>query len=46
MYDIPSRSDVGRCVVDERVVVEKAMPTLLSGAEARPKAPRTRRAAS
>jgi ATP-dependent Clp protease ATP-binding subunit ClpX len=46
MYDIPSRSDVGRCVVDERVVVEKAMPTLLSGAEVRPKAPRTRRAAS
>jgi ATP-dependent Clp protease ATP-binding subunit ClpX len=46
MYDIPSRSDVGRCVVDERVVVEKARPTLLSGAEVRPKAPRTRRAAS
>jgi ATP-dependent Clp protease ATP-binding subunit ClpX len=46
MYDIPSRTDVGRCVVDEHVVVEKAVPTLLSGAEVRPKAPRTRRAAS
>jgi ATP-dependent Clp protease ATP-binding subunit ClpX len=46
MYEVPSRSDVGRCVVDERVVVSKSMPALLSSAEVRPKAPRTRRAAS
>ena len=46
MYDIPSRSDVNRCVVDEHVVVSKSMPTLLTGTEARPKATRTRRAAS
>jgi ATP-dependent Clp protease ATP-binding subunit ClpX len=29
MYDLPSRSDVGRVVVDARVVRDKAYPTLV-----------------
>ncbi len=29
MYDIPSRSDVGKCVVDQRVVLEHVAPTLI-----------------
>ncbi|MEI6700658.1 MAG: ATP-dependent Clp protease ATP-binding subunit ClpX [Actinomycetota bacterium] len=46
MYDLPSRTDIARCVVDEKVVMEKAMPSLLTNAEPRVKAARTRRAAS
>ena len=29
MYDLPSRNDVGRCVVDKNVVLERVAPTLL-----------------
>jgi ATP-dependent Clp protease ATP-binding subunit ClpX len=29
MYELPSRSDVGRCVVDRNVVLEKVNPTLV-----------------
>jgi ATP-dependent Clp protease ATP-binding subunit ClpX len=45
MYDLPSRSDVGRCVVDQSVVLERVAPTLLPRA-AGDKAERTRRVAS
>src|ERR1700719_3750518 len=29
MYDLPSRSDVGRCVVDRSVVLDRVAPTLV-----------------
>ncbi len=29
MYDLPSRSDVGKCIVDKRVVMEHVAPTLM-----------------
>ena len=45
MYDSPSRSDVGRCVIDRQVVLEKVNPTLVPRAEIE-KAERPRRAAS
>ena len=45
MYDIPSRSDVGRCVIDRQVVLDKVNPTLVPRAEIE-KAERPRRAAS
>ena len=45
MYDLPSRDDVARCVVDASVVLEKVNPTLVPKTEsARPSRPR--RAAS
>ena len=33
MYDIPSREDIGRCVIDEQVVLERVNPTLVSRAD-------------
>jgi ATP-dependent Clp protease ATP-binding subunit ClpX len=45
MYELPSRSDVGRCVVDRDVVLEKVNPTLVPRTEA-PRQQRPRRAAS
>jgi len=45
MYDLPSRSDVGRCVVDKGVVLERVAPSLLPRA-AGEKSDRPRRAAS
>jgi len=42
MYDIPSRDDVGRCVLDSSVVLERVNPTLVPKSESR----RQRRAAS
>ncbi|HTX01363.1 MAG TPA: ATP-dependent Clp protease ATP-binding subunit ClpX, partial [Acidimicrobiales bacterium] len=45
MYDLPSRSDVGRCVIDRSVVLERVAPTLLPRG-AGEKAERPRRAAS
>ncbi|MDA8296553.1 MAG: ATP-dependent Clp protease ATP-binding subunit ClpX [Actinomycetota bacterium] len=45
MYDLPSRSDVGRCVVDKNVVLERVAPTLLPR-NAGEKTDRPRRAAS
>jgi ATP-dependent Clp protease ATP-binding subunit ClpX len=35
MYDLPSRSDVVRCVVDAAVVLERVRPTLITVAEDR-----------
>src|SRR5438132_405814 len=45
MYDLPSRDDVGKCVIDRSVVLEKVNPTLVPRADERPAA-RPRRAAS
>ncbi len=45
MYDLPSRSDVGKCVIDADVVLEKVNPTLVPRSEPA-RAPRPRRAAS
>ena len=37
MYDLPSRSDIGQCVIDRSVVLERVAPTLVPRAEqARP----------
>src|SRR5580700_9218539 len=46
MYDLPSRSDVGKCVVDRSVVLDRVAPTLVPVGGAPVKAPRARRAAS
>ena len=35
MYDLPSRADVTRCLVDRDVVLRKVAPTLLTGDESR-----------
>ncbi|MGQ0744989.1 MAG: ATP-dependent protease ATP-binding subunit ClpX [Acidimicrobiales bacterium] len=46
MYDLPSRDDVGRCVIDRSVVLTRVNPTLVPRVEpARPPS-RPRRAAS
>jgi ATP-dependent Clp protease ATP-binding subunit ClpX len=46
MFDLPSRTDIGRCVIDRSVVLQKVNPTLVPRTEpARPPA-RPRRAAS
>ncbi|MGH9212950.1 MAG: ATP-dependent Clp protease ATP-binding subunit ClpX [Acidimicrobiales bacterium] len=45
MYELPSRSDVGRCVVDRKAVLDKVNPTLVPRSEA-PRQQRPRRAAS
>jgi ATP-dependent Clp protease ATP-binding subunit ClpX len=45
MYDLPSRSDVGKCVIDRSVVLQRVNPTLVPRAEERPST-RPRRAAS
>ena len=34
MYELPSRSDVGKCVIDRAVVLERVNPTLVPRAEA------------
>ncbi|HSL56614.1 MAG TPA: ATP-dependent Clp protease ATP-binding subunit ClpX, partial [Acidimicrobiales bacterium] len=44
MYDLPSRDDVEKCVIDGSVVLEKVNPTLVPRGEARQQRPR--RAAS
>jgi ATP-dependent Clp protease ATP-binding subunit ClpX len=46
MYDLPSRSDVGKCVVDRAVVLDRVAPTLVPVGGVPAKATRTRRAAS
>src|SRR3989440_4124941 len=43
MYELPSRSDVGKCVIDRTVVLEKVNPTLVPRVE--PAAERGRRSA-
>ncbi|MCU1357525.1 MAG: ATP-dependent Clp protease, ATP-binding subunit ClpX [Acidimicrobiales bacterium] len=45
MYDLPSRTDVEKCVIDASVVLEKVNPTLVPRTPAA-RAPRPRRAAS
>ncbi len=45
MYDLPSRTDVERCVIDAKVVLDKVNPTLVPR-QATPRASRPRRAAS
>src|ERR1700736_6918720 len=46
MYDLPSRTDVGKCVIDRSVVLEKVNPTLVPRSETGTKTERPRRAAS
>jgi hypothetical protein len=43
---LPSRTDVGKCVVDRSVVLDRVAPTLVPVGGVPAKAPRTRRAAS
>jgi ATP-dependent Clp protease ATP-binding subunit ClpX len=44
MYDLPSREDIGRCVVDRSVVLERVAPSLVPRVPEKPE--RSRRAAS
>jgi len=46
MYDLPSRSDIGKCLIDRSVVLERVNPTLVPRSDAVHKEPRARRAAS
>ncbi len=46
MYDLPSRSDIGRCLIDRSVVLERVNPTLVPRTHVVHKEPRARRAAS
>ena len=46
MYDLPSRSDIGRCVIDRSVVLERMAPTLVPRPSGPEKSERPRRAAS
>ena len=46
MYDLPSRTDVGKCVVDRAVVLDRVNPTLVPVGHPPAKATRSRRAAS
>jgi ATP-dependent Clp protease ATP-binding subunit ClpX len=47
MYDLPSRTDIGRCVIDASVVLQKVNPTLVPRSEIpADKTDRPRRAAS
>ncbi|MCP3991794.1 MAG: ATP-dependent Clp protease ATP-binding subunit ClpX [Actinomycetia bacterium] len=43
MYDLPGREDIGRCVIDAEVVLDRVNPTLVPRSESRQ---RPRRAAS
>jgi len=45
MYDLPSRTDIGKCVVDRSVVLDRVNPTLMPRTDT-PKVDRPRRAAS
>jgi ATP-dependent Clp protease ATP-binding subunit ClpX len=46
MYDLPSRQDIGKCVIDRSVVMQKVNPTLVPRTEPARPATRPRRAAS
>ena len=46
MYDLPSRTDIGQCVIDAKVVLERVNPTLVPRTETPAKTDRPRRAAS
>jgi ATP-dependent Clp protease ATP-binding subunit ClpX len=41
MYDLPSESDVGKCIISREVVLERVNPTLVPRAKVRPE-PRSR----
>jgi ATP-dependent Clp protease ATP-binding subunit ClpX len=43
MYDLPSRKDVRKCVIDSEVVMEGVNPTLVPKSEAAPRPTRPRR---
>jgi ATP-dependent Clp protease ATP-binding subunit ClpX len=45
MYELPSRNDVGKCVIDRTVVLDKVNPTLVPRVELEPAAERGRRSA-
>jgi len=45
MYDLPGRDDIGRCVIDRDVVLDKVAPTLVPRTQA-PRQTRPKRAAS
>jgi ATP-dependent Clp protease ATP-binding subunit ClpX len=45
MYDLPSRTDIGKCVINAQAVLDKVNPTLVPRAET-PRQTRPRRAAS
>jgi ATP-dependent Clp protease ATP-binding subunit ClpX len=40
MYDLPSRTDIGKCVIDEETVLEKVNPTLVPRTAEADKRPR------
>ncbi len=46
MYDLPSRTDIGRCVIDRSVVLDRVNPTLVPRTTSGEKETRPRRAAS
>jgi ATP-dependent Clp protease ATP-binding subunit ClpX len=46
MYDLPGRADIGKCVIDGSVVLEKVNPTLMPRDAAATRQQRPRRAAS
>src|ERR1035438_9372461 len=46
MYDLPSRSDISKCVVDRAVGLDHVYPTLVTLNSPPAKSPRSRRAAS
>jgi ATP-dependent Clp protease ATP-binding subunit ClpX len=46
MYDLPSRTDIGKCVIDRSVVLDRVNPTLVPRAPEAETKPRPRRAAS
>ena len=46
MYDLPSRGDVAKCVIDRQVVEEKVNPTLVPRTDPSTRPARPRRAAS
>ena len=46
MYDLPGRQDIGQCVIDRAVVLDRVNPTLVPLSDTPAKAPRSRRAAS
>jgi len=46
MYDLPSRSDIGQCVIDRSVVLQRVNPTLVPRTDPARPSTRTRRAAS
>ena len=46
MYDLPSRTDVGKCVIDRSVVLDRVNPTLVPLGDPPAKSSRSRRAAS